>query len=94
MRHEHTYYFQLEADPNLDQIQVRSFSPQTDRGNFSMIVQNGDGAQIFNRYLRWNGPAQVLTTTSASGSSLPFVVRDIPLSPTTMDLCRSLQRGS
>ena len=94
MRYEHTYYFQFEADPNLDQIQVRSFSPKTDSGNVSMIVQNGDSAQIFNRYLGWNGPAQVLTTNAASGSSPPFIVRDIPLSPPSMDLCHSLQKGS
>ena len=94
MRYDHTYFFHLAADPNLDQIQVRSFSPKTDSGNVSMIVQNGDSAQIFNRYLGWNGPAQVLTTNAASGSSPPFIVRDIPLSPPSMDLCHSLQKGS
>ena len=94
MRYGHTYYFQLEADPNLHQIQVRSFSPTTDSGNISAIVQNSDSAQLFSDYVAWNGPAQVLTTNPAERSLPSITIRDLPVPPSTMGLCHSLERGS
>jgi hypothetical protein len=94
MRYDHTYFFHLAADPNLDQIQVRSFSSQSDNGDISMIVQNLDSGQIFSSYVEWKGPAQVLTTNSLSGSSPALTIRNIPVPPSTMKLCHSFQRGS
>jgi hypothetical protein len=94
MRYGQTYYFHLQADPNLDQIQVRSFSPQTDGGNVSKVVENIDSAPLFSSYVAWNGPAQLLTTSSTPGSSPALTIRDLPVSPSPMTLCHSLQGGS
>ena len=94
MRYDHTYYFHVAADPNLHQIQVRSFSPQTDNGNISTIVQDGDSGPMFTNYLAWNGSGQVVSTNSASGSFPPISIRELPLSRPSMELCHSLQPGS
>ncbi len=94
MRLNHTYYFQVEADPNLNQIQVRSFKPQTDSGNISTVLQNSDSAQLFSHYVAWHGPGQVVTTNSAAGTSPYLTIREIAVTPPTMELCHSLQRGS
>jgi hypothetical protein len=92
IRYHHTYYFQLQADPYLNQLQVRSFSANTDNGDVSTIVQNNDSSQIFASYIAWSGPGQVLTTSSGAGSA-PLTIRDLPVSA-PMGLCHSLQRGS